>query len=120
MGQLRRVIANNFSFGGRMFRVELVPTSQPEANVRVLGSEEFASTRELRPFSRSTHWFPLTKGYREPLAKNPESGGTCGFCSSTGMVFKKAEEDCGEWPSGTTAYGHEPLLSHGGVGPRAS
>ena len=78
--------------------------------MRVLGSEEFASTRELRPFSRSTCWFLLTKGYREPLAKNPESGGTCSFCSSTGMVFKKAEEDCGEWPSGMTAYGHEPLL----------
>ena len=56
------------------------------------------------------------KGYREPLAQNPGSGGTGCFCSSTGTVFEKAKEDCGEWHSGMTAYGHEPLPLFWGSG----
>ena len=41
---LRMVTASYFSFGGSKFQFKLVPTSQPETNVRVLSSEEFAST----------------------------------------------------------------------------
>ena len=50
-----------------------------------------ALTWECEPFYRSTCWSPLAKGYREPLAQNPESGGICGFWSSEGMVIEKAE-----------------------------
>ena len=57
----------------------------------MLGSEVDALTQECEPFSPSTCWSLLAKGYRDSLAQNPESGGIRGSWSFGGKMIKEAK-----------------------------